>query len=131
MDTLSEPIQFLIQTKLLKRTGARLGKRVAFLDLAEGADVVHLQRIGFDAVSLDHLEVDDLPPTDVVLLRDPSLLEQAWDLTHFVLVADAGLADKLGLIGKVYELLPQRLVVLPKRMKAFIRTLLSVAVEDV
>ncbi len=139
MDTFSEPfvlggpqgIQFLIETKLLKRTGARLGKRVAFLDLTEGADVVRLRGLGFNAVGLDQTEADDLPPADVVLLSDPSLVEQAWDLTHFLVVADAGLADELGLIGKVYELLPQRLVVLPKKMKAFIRTLLSVAVNDV
>ncbi len=139
METLSElfalggpqGIQFLIQTKLLKRTGARLGKRVAFLDLTKGADLVQLRSLGFNAVGLDQTEADDLPPADVVLLSDPSLVEQAWDLTHFVLAADAGLADELRLIGKVYELLPQRLVVLPKKMKAFIRTLLSVAVNDV
>jgi hypothetical protein len=139
MDTLSEPIQFLIQTKLLKRTGARMGKRAVLLDLTSGADVVRLKSLGFNAVSLDPyasgrlapMEVDELPPADVVLLKDPSLVEQAWDLTHFLLAADARLTDELGLIGKVYELLPQKLVVLPKRMKAFIRTLLSVAVKDV
>ncbi|NJK64990.1 MAG: hypothetical protein HC921_21820 [Synechococcaceae cyanobacterium SM2_3_1] len=77
MDTLSEPfalggpqgIQFLIHTKLLKRTGARLGKRVALLDLSSGADVVQLRRMGFNAVGVNFLEVDELPPADVVLLR--------------------------------------------------------------
>jgi hypothetical protein len=130
MDTLSEPIQFLIQTKLIKRTGARLGRRVAFLDLTEGADVVRLRSLGFNAVSF-HPADHDLPPGDVVLLNDPWLVKQAWDLTHFILVADSELAEKLSILGQVYELLPQRLVVLPKRMKAFIRTLLSVAVKDV
>lgn len=121
----SETIHILERWHLIRKSGARRGRKVDYLDYGSGLgwDVVALEEAGVRAHAYDPVYYpDDPPPADIVHVKLAEEIEKAWDLAQVLLVSDPSV--DLSALGTVVELGPG-LIGVPRNRERFIRHVLD------